>query len=207
MTIAFARTYRLVARGAAGLACDDDGVVQRPTPPATFAVFAQLSRGGKFEDDPPTRRSNLYADSAGNNSLLQRSESWRAIRETTTKGRFFTFHDSAAEGYETSQKSCSLVSFQGGGHLAREAYLLSFAGSKIANARNLALVGGPESILERTDELRPAAVACPVDMILRARLLLQCLPLLPSVGVASFQRSGDSTDRQSQDQQQNYWLS
>ena len=26
MTIAFARAYRLVPRGAAGLACDDDGV-------------------------------------------------------------------------------------------------------------------------------------------------------------------------------------
>ena len=30
MTIAFARTHRLVARGAAGLACDDDGVALGP---------------------------------------------------------------------------------------------------------------------------------------------------------------------------------
>ncbi len=30
MTIAFARAYRLVPRGAAGLACDDDGVALGP---------------------------------------------------------------------------------------------------------------------------------------------------------------------------------
>jgi hypothetical protein len=30
MTIAFARAYRLVPRGAAGLACDDDGVTLGP---------------------------------------------------------------------------------------------------------------------------------------------------------------------------------
>lgn len=53
MTIAFARAYRLVPRGAAGLACDDDGVALGPT---TLVEAASDPSGRRFSAYAPGRR-------------------------------------------------------------------------------------------------------------------------------------------------------